>query len=56
MLRAATSRRPHARYVVGLEARYGAPLLRLLPTTVRDRVLMANLGLGADAFDTTTWR
>jgi NAD(P)-dependent dehydrogenase (short-subunit alcohol dehydrogenase family) len=56
MVRAATSRRPRARYVVGLEARYGAPLLRLLPTTVRDRVLMANLGLGADAFDTTTWR
>jgi NAD(P)-dependent dehydrogenase (short-subunit alcohol dehydrogenase family) len=51
MVKALTSRRPSSRYVVGLEARYGLPVLRRLPTPLRDRILMSSVGLKASSFD-----
>jgi NAD(P)-dependent dehydrogenase (short-subunit alcohol dehydrogenase family) len=47
---ALTARRPAARYVVGHQAKMGLLVLPKMPARVRDRVLMAGLGLGPEVF------
>lgn len=51
IVKALTSRRPAARYIVGTEAKVGLRVLLRLPVGVRDRVLMSSLGLARKAFD-----
>lgn len=48
--RALTARRPAARYRVGRDARFILPIVRRLPVWARDRLVMANLGLGHATF------
>jgi NAD(P)-dependent dehydrogenase (short-subunit alcohol dehydrogenase family) len=48
--RALTDRRPAPRYRVGRDARLVLPLLRHLPTRVRDRLVTASLNIGSGAF------
>jgi len=48
--RALTDRRPAHRYLVGRDARFVLPLLRRLPATVRDRLVMDSLGLTRETF------
>jgi NAD(P)-dependent dehydrogenase (short-subunit alcohol dehydrogenase family) len=50
---ALSTRRPAARYVVGRDAKAITRLVRRLPTDARDRVIMRNLHLSADAFQAT---
>jgi NAD(P)-dependent dehydrogenase (short-subunit alcohol dehydrogenase family) len=52
--RALSARRPAARYRVGRQARFLLPILRCLPTGVRDRLVMSSLDLGPSAFATPT--
>jgi NAD(P)-dependent dehydrogenase (short-subunit alcohol dehydrogenase family) len=52
--RALTARRPRARYVVGLDARVGLAVLRHLPSSVRDRVMLRSVGLTRSSF-ARTW-
>jgi len=51
--RALTARWPAARYRVGRDARFILPIVRRLPVWVRDRLVMANLGLGHATFRTS---
>ena len=51
--RALTERRPRARYTAGSDARQ-VELVRRLPTGLRDRALMAAMGVNRDAFEQKT--
>jgi hypothetical protein len=48
--RALTDRRPAAHYRVGRDTRFVLPILRHLPASIRDRLVMTNLGLTHDTF------
>ena len=51
IVKALTTAKPAARYLVGRDVKLVLPLLRRFPVGLRDRLVMSNLGLGRDAFD-----